>query len=166
MPTLSAGSRTNRTAGITLVEMMVVVGIIGIITALAAPSMSAGLDSVRMASATDNVASFLNSAVNRAERRQQPVAVVISPKENRILMYTNEPGFTRELKMPDGIALEGVLPIDPGGGPQDDYRLMLLPGASVPGMGVQLINSRKNRRVVRLDPMTGYPRVETPKAEQ
>jgi len=146
--------------------MMVVVGIIGIITALAAPSMSAGLDSVRMASATDNVASFLNSAVNRAERRQQPVAVVISPKENRILMYTNEPGFTRELKMPDGIALEGVLPIDPGAGPQDDYRLMLLPGASVPGMGVQLINSHKNRRVVRLDPMTGYPRVETPKAEQ
>jgi type II secretory pathway pseudopilin PulG len=146
--------------------MMVVVGIIGIITALAAPSMSAGLDSVRMASATDNVASFLNSAVNRAERRQQPVAVVISPKENRIVMYTNEAGFTRELKMPDGIALEGVLPVDTGGGPQEDYRLLLLPGASVPGVGIQLINAHKNRRVVRLDPMTGYPHVETPKAEQ
>jgi len=165
MPTLSAGSRIKGTAGVTLVEMMVVVGIIGIITALAAPSMSAGLDSVRMASSTDNVASFLNSAVNRAERRQQPVAVIISPKENRIVMYTNEAGFTRELKMPDGIAIEGVVPVGPGG-PQDESRLLLMPGASVPGIGIQLINAHKNRRVVRLDPMTGYPHVETPKAEQ
>jgi hypothetical protein len=146
--------------------MLVVVGIIGIITALAAPSMSAGLDSVRMASATDNVASFLNAAVNRAERRQQPVVVLISPKENRMMMYGSEAGFTRELKMPDGISLEGVLPVETGGGPQEDFRLMLLPGASVPGVAVQLLNAHKNRRLVRLDPMTGYPRVETPKAEQ
>jgi len=146
--------------------MMVVVAIIAIVTALAAPSMSAGLDSVRMASATDNVATFLNSAVNRAERRQQPVAVVISIKENRLVMYSTEAGFTREMPMPDGIAIEGVLPIDPNGPPPEDYRLMLMPGASVPGVGVQLINQHRNRRVVWLDPMTGFPRVETPKAGQ
>jgi prepilin-type N-terminal cleavage/methylation domain-containing protein len=169
MPTLLAGNRTNsRTAaaGVTLIEMMVVVAIIAIVTALAAPSMSAGLDSVRMASATDNVATFLNSAVNRAERRQQPVAVVISIKENRLVMYSTEAGFTREMSMPDGIAIEGVLPIDPYGPPPEDYRLMLMPGASVPGLGVQLINQHRNRRVVWLDPMTGFPRVETPKAGQ
>jgi prepilin-type N-terminal cleavage/methylation domain-containing protein len=170
MPTLSVGSRINsrsgRTAGVTLVELMVVVGIIGIITALAAPSMSAGLDSVRMASATDNVASFLNSAVNRAERRQQPIQVIISVKENKLAMISNEAGFTRELKMPDGISIEGVLPVEQGAGPQDDHRLLLLPGASVPGIGVQLINQHKNRRVIRLDPMTGFPRIETPKADQ
>ena len=40
-----------------------------------APSMMAGLDGVRMASASDNVASFLNSAVNRVERRQQVMEV-------------------------------------------------------------------------------------------
>src|SRR3954453_20327914 len=162
MPTLSAGNRTNSrtaTAGVTLIEMMVVVAIIAIVTALAAPSMSAGLDSVRMASATDNVATFLNSAVNRAERRQQPVAVVISIKENRLGMYSTEAGFTREMPMPDGIAIEGVLPIDPNGPPPEDYRLMLMPGASVPGLGVQLINQHRNRRVVWLDPMTGFPRV-------
>lgn len=144
--------------------MVVVVTIIGLITAVMAPSMSAGLDSVRMASATDNVASFLNSAVNRAERRQQPVALVISVPENRITMYSNETGFTRELRMPDGIAIEAVLPRDENGAAA--HRLMLLPGASVPGIGVQLINRHGNRRVVRLDPMTGFPRIETPKGEQ
>src|SRR3954453_12343900 len=165
MPTLSAGNRTNsRTAaaGVTLIEMMGVVAIIAIVPALAAPSMSAGLDSVRMASATDNVATFLNSAVNRAERRQMPIMLEISPKENRMAMYSLEAGFARELVMPEGITIEGVLAGEESG-PQNGTRLLLMPGASVPGIGVQLINLHKNRRVVRLDPMTGYPRVETPK---
>jgi prepilin-type N-terminal cleavage/methylation domain-containing protein len=162
MPTLSAGNRTR--AGVTLIEMVVVVTIVGLITAVMAPSMSAGLDSVRMASATGNVASFLNGAVNRAERRQTAVAVVISIKENKLVMFSNEAGFTREMKMPEGITIEAVLTGDPNGG-QDGTRLLLIPGASVPGIGVQLINRHGNRRVVRLDPMTGFPRVETPKAD-
>jgi prepilin-type N-terminal cleavage/methylation domain-containing protein len=163
MPTLSAGKRTE--AGVTLVEMVVVVTIIGLITAVMAPSMSAGLDSVRMASATGNVASFLNGAVNRAERRQTAVAVIISIKENKLVMFSNEAGFTREMPMPEGIAIEAVLTGDPNAA-QDGARLLFLPGASVPGVGVQLINRHGNRRIVRLDPMTGFPRVETPKADQ
>lgn len=162
MPTSSPGNRAE--AGVTLIEMVVVVTVIGLIAALVAPSMTAGLDSVRMASATSNVASFLNGAVNRAERRQQPVAVVISVKENRLVMYSNEAGFTREMPMPDGIVIEGVLTGDANSG-SDGMRLLLMPGASVPGVGVQLRNAHGNRRVVRLDPMTGYPRIETPKAE-
>ena len=60
------------------------VAIIGLIVAVSAPSLSAGIDSVRMAAATDSVASFLNAAVNRAERRQQPIEIEIVQKENRL----------------------------------------------------------------------------------
>jgi prepilin-type N-terminal cleavage/methylation domain-containing protein len=163
MRTSSAGNRAE--AGVTLIEMVVVATVIGLIAALVAPSMSAGLDSVRMASATSNVATFLNSAVNRAERRQQPIGVTISIKENRLVMYSNEAGFTRELPMPEGIAIEAVHTGDPNG-VTDGTRLLLMPGASVPGIGVQLINRHGNRRIVRLDPMTGYPRIEAPKEGQ
>jgi hypothetical protein len=146
--------------------MVVVVGIVGLILAVLAPSMSSGLDSVRMASAADNVASFLNAAVNRAERRQQPIEVVISTKENKFLLYSNEPGGAREMKLPEGIAIEALLPRDENENPELGMRrLMLLPGASVPGIGVQLINGHHNRRLIRLDPMTGFPRIETPKVE-
>jgi hypothetical protein len=102
--------------------------------------------------------------VNRVERRQQPIELIISIKDNKLAMFSNEPGFTRELKMPDGIIIEGVLPKDEND-TEPFHRLILMPGASVPGLGIQLINSHKNRRVIRLDPMTGFPRVETPKAE-
>jgi prepilin-type N-terminal cleavage/methylation domain-containing protein len=163
MPISSVGKRNS--AGVTLVEMLVVVSIIGLVTAVMAPSMMAGLDGVRMASASDNVASFLNSAVNRVERRQQVMEVIVSIKENKLVMLTNEPGFTRELKMPDGIVIEAVLPRnDSENG--DFRRILLLPGAAVPGVGIQLRNAHNNRRIIRLDPMTGFPRVENVKEGQ
>jgi prepilin-type N-terminal cleavage/methylation domain-containing protein len=161
MPTSSVG---NTERGVTLIELVIVVGIVGIILAVLSPSMAAGLDSVRMASATDNVATFLNAAVNRAERRQQPVAVVISIAENKLAMYSNEAGFDREMLMPPGVAIEAVFPQNENE-PDAVRRLILMPGASVPGIAVQLINSHHNRRIVRLDPMTGFPRIETPRTE-
>lgn len=163
---LKPKSLRRSTAGVTLVEMVVVVGIIGLIVAILAPSMTAGLDSVRMASATDNVAAFLNAAVNRSERRQEPLELAISTRESRIYLYSNEPGGDRMLTLPDGILIEGILPRDENESGDGLRRLVLMPGASVPGIGIQLINAHKNRRIVRLDPMTGFPRVETPQAEQ
>jgi len=140
-------------------EMIVVITIIGLLAGLSFPAVSAGIDSVRLRSATDSLASFLNAAVTRAERRQQPIEVVISPKDNALTLYSNEAGYTRELKMPDGVTIQAVLPKQPEeDGPR---RLLLLPGATVPGIAVQLGNRHGSERVVRLDPMTGFPRVES-----
>ena len=147
--------------GVTLVEMVVVVAIIALIVGLSFPAASAGLESVRLVSASDSVATFLNAAVNRAERHQQPVEVVIFPQEGRIALYSNEPGFTRDLKMPDGVTIEAVLPADEAGGPAQPRRILFIPGATVPGIAIQLANRRNAHRRVRLDPMTGFPRVES-----
>jgi len=40
-----------------------------------------------------------------------------------------------------------------------------MPGATVPGIGIQIANRRGTRRIVRLDPMTGFPRVESVNTE-
>lgn len=162
MPTSSVGNRGQR--GVTLIEMMAVVAIIGMITAISAPMLTAGLDSVRMASATNSVSSFLNAAVNRAERRQTGIELVISPKDRRLTMFSNEPGFTRKLDLPQGIAIDGVVPAEAAEG-DGTCRIILMPGGTVPGIGIRLSNSHGARRIVRVDPMTGFPRVESVKAE-
>src|SRR5437763_12992497 len=135
MPISSVGRASRR--GVTLIEMIVVVAIIGLIAAVAFPSASAGVDSVRLVSATDSIATFLNAAVNRAERRQQAIELVISPKENRLSIYSNQAGFTRELQLTDGIAIEAVLPpvSEDSEGPR---RFILMPGATIPGIGIQI----------------------------
>ena len=164
MPISQAGSRRGE-RGVTLLEMVVVAGIIGLIAAIATPAVSAGLDSVRMASATGSIASFLNAALNRAERRQTAVEVMIAPKENTLRAWSAEPGYQRELKLPNGISIEALLPAEQGGAPDTPRRLILMPGDTAPGIGIQLANSHGAHRVVRLDPMTGYPRVESVKTE-
>jgi type II secretory pathway pseudopilin PulG len=145
-------------------EMLVVVMIIALLAGISVPAVSAGIDSVRLRSATDSISSFLNAAEVRVERRQEPIELIVFPKENVFELYSNEPGFTRELKMPDGITIEAVLPgeSDDEGGPR---RLILLPGGAIPAIGVQVANRHGSRRVVHLDPMTGYPRVDVVAAQ-
>jgi type II secretory pathway pseudopilin PulG len=147
-------------------EMLVVVMIIALLAGISVPAIAAGIDSVRLRSATDSISAFLNAAEVRAERRQEPIEVIVSPQENQFELYSNEPGFTRELKMPDGITIEAVLPpeSDDEEGPRP-RRLILLPGGAIPAIGVQVANRHGSRRIVHLDPMTGYPRVEVVAAQ-
>src|SRR5262249_13262762 len=146
--------------GVTLLEMIVVTAIIALMVGISFPAISAGLDSVRLATATESVASFLNSGVTHAQRRQQGVALIISPRESRLALYSNEPGYTRELKVPDGIVIDSILPEtnEPAGEPRN---FLFLPGGTVPGITVILANKRGGQRQVRLDPMTGFPRIES-----
>src|SRR5947209_3497126 len=118
--------------GITLVEMVVVLCIIGLIAAISFPALAAGIESVRMVSATDGVATFLNSAVNRAERKQQAVVIVIQPKERTLEMYSAEPGFHKVFQLPQGVVIEA---------PQEEQRVLFLPGSTVPAIAVQLANN-------------------------
>ena len=142
-------------------ELLVVMAIVGLIVAVSAPSVGAGLDSVRLATASDLISSFLNAAVDHAERRQVPVLVEISPKDGRLSAWSNEPGFKREIALPGGISIEAVLPRVADEDPAAVRKLILMPGATVPGIGIQFANQRGGRRIVRLDPMTGFPRTES-----
>jgi prepilin-type N-terminal cleavage/methylation domain-containing protein len=146
-------------SGLTLLEMLVVMCIVGLIIGLTTPSISSGLDSVRLATATSSVAGFLNAAVTRVDRKQQPIEVLIEPSKNRIRIVSNEPGYTRDLNMPDGVIIESVLPEELYGDGAGDRAILLLPGATAPAIGVTLANRHGTKRLVQLDPMTGYPHI-------
>jgi hypothetical protein len=65
--------------------------------------------------------------------------------------------------MPDGVSIVQVLPQLPENADPDLKREFLLyPGGTVPPLGLQLMNRRNVQRVVRVDPITGVPRVEVP----
>jgi prepilin-type N-terminal cleavage/methylation domain-containing protein len=158
MPTSTVGKTDAGRRGVTLIEMLVVVAIMGIMIAITLPSATAGLDSVRLNTATGSVAAFLNSADNLCHRRQAPVEITIAPTE----MAMFGPGVERHLKLPDGIAIAAA-----GGGesnsigPENAGKILIMPGAPAPGTAIELVNHHGMRRIVKLDPMTGFPRIES-----
>jgi len=141
--------------------MMVVVGLISLMIGISFPAITSGIDSLRLKAATNSVVSFLNAGLSRAERRQQVVEITISRPDNSIEMQSSEPGFTRKLQMPEGVSIVQVLPLLPEN-PDAVRQFFLYPGGTVPPFGVQLINRRNVQRVVRVDPITGVPRIEAP----
>ena len=145
----------------TLIEMIVVVGIISLIVGVSLPAVTSGIDTLRLNAAANSVVSFVNSGLNRAERRQQVVELTISKNENALMMRSTEPGFFRRLEMPEGVSITHVLPELPEN-PDAPRIYMLYPGGTPPRFGVQLMNRKNVERIVRVDPITGVPRVEQP----
>lgn len=158
MRTLSVGV-TNNNRGVTLIEMMIVVTLIALVAGLSYPSVSAGVDSLRLRSASDAIVAFLNTALNRAERRQQVIEIWISPRENTMTARSEDRGFTRRLDLPEPIHIVSVQPADPVS-PDEPRRFLCYPGGSVPAIGIEIANREGRRRMVSVDPITGVPRAQ------
>jgi prepilin-type N-terminal cleavage/methylation domain-containing protein len=140
----SAGNR-----GVTLIEMVVVVAIIGLIVGVTLPAATSGLSSLRLRGASGDVVSFVNSALNRAERREEVMEIIVYPRERKLELASTEPGYSRTLEMPQDVNIAGENPV----------RILLMPGSAPPRITIDLYNEKGAHRVVRLDPVTGVPRV-------
>ena len=169
MPTLSVGrirtlgktSVARTTAGITLVELVVVVALISLIAGISFPAITSGIDSLRLNAATNSVVGFFNTGLSRADRRQQVVEITITKSENTLTMRSTDPAFSQTLAMPEGVSIARVFPDLPQN-PDAPRTFMLYPGGTAPSVGVALINRRSVERIVRVDPITGVPRLEQP----
>jgi prepilin-type N-terminal cleavage/methylation domain-containing protein len=169
MPTSSAGRTKPAAAGLTLIEMMVVVLLISLMVGISYPALTSGIESLRLRAAANGVVSFLDYGLSRAERRQQTVEIFISKANNFLEMRSSEPGFYRKLALPDGISIVQVLPPLPeesSGGLNADRDFLMYPGGTVPPLGLEIVNRKNVERLVRVDPITGVPRVETPPANE
>jgi len=144
MPMSSPG---NSRAGITLIELIVVLAIIGLLVGITLPAATNGLASIHLRGAASNVATFLNSALNRAERHEQTVEIIVTP--TKLILDSTEPGYTRTLDLPDGIRIAGDQPL----------RILLMPGSAPPRVAIDLFNERGAHRIVKMDPVTGVPEI-------
>lgn len=144
--------RKKNQSGVTLIELLIVLMIIAIIAGVSFPALTSGLSSIRLSSASGSAASFLVSAMNRVERREEAAAIVISPKENLLAIYTAASGKNpdRTLDMPKGITIEGA----------ESRRFLLMPGGTAPRVTLVLQNDKGARSSVQIDPVTGVPKVQ------
>lgn len=155
MPTSSAGA-ISRERGVTLLELLIVMTLIALVVGVSYPSAAAGVESLRLRSVADTVVSFLNTAVDRATRRQQVIEIWISPKENVLIARSPDLAFLRRLDIPESFRITSVLP-QAQVNSNEPRRFLLYPGGTAPRIGVEISNSAGRKRWVSMDPFTGMP---------
>ena len=141
--------------------MLIVVALIGLLVGISFPAVSAGVETLRLTSAGDGVASLIGGALNRADRRQQAIEIAIDTHENVVTARSIPAGFDRRLQMPAGVRILRVTP-PPLAESDEPRRFVVYPGGAPPRLAVELVNVKGARRVIALDPVTGVPRVERP----
>ncbi len=153
------GSGVGGRGGITLIELLVAMAIAGMMVAIAYPSLTGGLDGIRLRTAGQSVAAFLNNAHGRAERDQAPVEVLIDPGRNQMSAQSLDGKWERAVNLAEGVRIAEVRPAaEPG-----PRRFVILPGVPAPGVRVRLETFRGRSLVAGLDPVTGVPLVEEDK---
>lgn len=161
MPTSLAGRTSRRERGVTLIEMLMVVLLIGLMAGVSFPAISSGVDTLRLRGAGEEVATMITAAVNRAERRHTPVEVAISAVDNAIVLTSVEPGFLRTFRPSGGVTIAAVLPPALNADPSQPRRFIVYPGGAIPRLGILLSNPHGTRRLVRIDPITGVAESRT-----
>jgi len=146
-------------AGVTLVEMMIIVAIVGLIAALTFPSAAAGIDAVRLRSASNEVVTFFNVALERATRYQQVVELRISPTESAMAARSEDSTFVRAVKIEDPVRIVSVQPMPPGADPNATRRFLVYPGGAVPKIAIELATKDGRKKLIAVDPITGMPRM-------
>jgi len=143
--------------GVTLIEMLIVAVIIALVAGISFPSVASGVDSLRLRSSSNAIVSFLDTAIDRAERRQQVIEIWISPLEN--VMTARGPGdqFVQRLELSDPIHIVSIQPFAEVA-PDEPRRFLCYPGGAVPRIGIEIANKSGRRRMVSVDPITGVPR--------
>ena len=164
MPTLSAGA-TNRShgqGGVTMIEMLIVMTLIALVAGISYPSAASGLSSLRLRAASDAIVSFLTTAADRADRRQQAVEIVIAPEANMLFARSSDRGFFQRLEVPEPVRIVAVRPPLLNAAPDDarPRRFLIYPGGAAPRLGIEIANADGRRRLVTIDPLSGFPRVE------
>jgi prepilin-type N-terminal cleavage/methylation domain-containing protein len=144
--------------GVTLLEMLIAVALLALLAGLTYPSLSAGLDTLRLRSASNDVVSLLAAALDHAGRRQQVVEIQILPADNVLLARSADLAFQRRVAVPQPMRIGAVEPAIPGAPAGRPRRFLVYPGGAAPGVGIELVNPKGARRLVRVDPFTATPR--------
>jgi prepilin-type N-terminal cleavage/methylation domain-containing protein len=148
-------------AGVTLIEMLIVMTIVGVLVGVSYPGIASGLDSVRMRAATDSVATFLIQARTRMDRSQDGVLLTLDKSAGKLEIRGSQPALAKELVLEEGISILRIHP-EPPGDPVPVRHVVLTPGAPFPAFAIELLNRRGQRRLIRMDPLSSVPIVETP----
>jgi general secretion pathway protein H len=110
--TVGRGVRPTGPRGFTLIEIVVVLAILAVATALVLPSVGRGTESLRLRSEAGRVAALLRQARLEAVSQRRATRVILDPARNTAAMVAGDPDHPgrpdRQVELPAGLRLRAV----------------------------------------------------------
>jgi general secretion pathway protein H len=150
-------AEARNAAGVTLVEMLVVVAIASILLAVVFPSVGSGLGTMELKSAATRVAGAARYARDQAVYHQKTFEFQIAPQQG-VFTVTDLTGENeRRYELPESVRIASLTPST--GAEESVRRFWFLPDGGAPAFEIVLSNDRRELAVIG-DPLTGTARVE------
>lgn len=146
---------TRKPLGFTLLELLVVMVLIGLITAVAVPVAGAGIQTLRLQSGARHVAAALRLARGRAIRSQEIHLVSLDREQRRVTVSSGDLRFQRTFRLPPGVQLQEALLLDgtpprPGRPMPERIDFYFSPSGLSQALEIRLVNTRgRSLRVVQ-----------------
>jgi prepilin-type N-terminal cleavage/methylation domain-containing protein len=134
--------------GITLIELLVAMAIVGLMLAITFPSFTAGLDGIVLRSDIDRAGSFFNEARLQADRLQQPVQLTADPGEHEISAVSVDGSWEESFVLSDRSHIVF---------PKQKQSLILHPSTPAPQFRLLLESERGSRTGLQTNIFTGVP---------
>lgn len=143
----------------TLVELLVVLGIIGMILAISVPGLSGYAKNLRLKTSTRQIVGLISLARSLAISTREDHAVVVDPEQQRVSVVNQVSGDTLEqmVRLPSSVTVEMVV----GGEPAPEAALVFRPTGSLNGRTVTLtLADRDKRHTITVSGITGSVSVQ------
>ena len=143
----------------TLVELLVVLGVIGIILAISVPGLAGYAKGLRLKTATRQVVGLISLARSLAISSREDHAVVVDAERQRVTIVNRVSDDTLEqmVRLPSSVTVE----MEVGGEPAPGAALVFRPTGSLNGRTVTLtLADRDKRHTITVTGITGSVSVQ------
>lgn len=156
MPGNKMSHRTGA-AGVTLLELLVVIALASILLAVVFPSVGSGLATLELRSSAQRLAAAARYARDQAVYRQRPFQLEIDGEAGTVAVVDLEGRSRRSFEFPASVRVGQILTPE-GESTERTQRFLFLPDGGAPPFEVILGNQRRQVTVFN-DPLTGSQRV-------
>ncbi len=145
--------------GMTLVELLVVLGVIGIILAISVPGLAGYAKQLRLKAATRQTVGLLSLARSLAISSRAEHTVVVNPEQGTIQIVNEATGETLEqtVRVPSSVTVE----LESGGEPSPTLSLTFRASGALAGRTVLVHLADRDRRLtIQITGATGAVSVQ------
>jgi len=147
--------------GFTLLELLIVMALLGVLTAVVYPSIGRGMSTLRLRTASRQIAAAIRLARSKALREQQTYYLQFDIKRRAVALSSEDMKYQRSFSLPEGVVFRQVALLGEDNGPNStDRAYYFAPNGLGENIEVRIANSHGRQMKIIQSSMVNSPRID------